>query len=196
MCVCVCFRWHPGWYPRPPHPLPPRYMCKYQMHFFAHFHGFLRRPRGCSCALGCGARKRPAGTPQRNFGPRLGLVARALGGQSRMSGLIFKGLRSASLSLARPWKTHMFSDFSLLLYNIFCMTTPLKLFGSNGATAVAHQALPCVTATGNSSVCACVSCFLLSYRKWERTHSLKSGVISVIRFALGSNGCCGGRRTK
>ena len=50
----------------------------------------LRRPLVVSRALGCGARRGPAGTLRRTFGPRPGSVARALGVPSRASCLCFK----------------------------------------------------------------------------------------------------------
>ena len=56
-----------------------------QMCFLAHRHFFLFRPRVFSHALGCVARREPALTPRRKFGPWPRSVARALEVQSSKS---------------------------------------------------------------------------------------------------------------
>ena len=77
-------------------------MCARVCVFFLHLHDFLRRPRVFSHALGCGARRGPAFTQRRKFGPREGSVARALGVQSREIGQVITGVLSAELE---PSKT-------------------------------------------------------------------------------------------
>ena len=77
-------------------------MRKYYIRFLARLHAPVRRLRVFfSRFLLRGTQER---TLRRTLGPRPGSVARALGVQSRASWLFFNGLRSASPSLAVPWK--------------------------------------------------------------------------------------------
>ena len=111
-------------------------------------------------AAGLSSRSRLWGTQgarvysRRKFGPRSGCVARGPGVQSRAIWQVITGLLSASPSRAGQWKLHKIF-FALLLmllllwYHV-CITPSLKLSsslfcGSNGSTAVAHQAIPFVT---------------------------------------------------
>ena len=77
---------------------------------FRHLYAFLRRPWAFSRALGCGARRRPACTLRRKFGPRAGSVGRALGVQSREVWQVITGLLSAELrEPSREWKNSCFA---------------------------------------------------------------------------------------
>ena len=67
-----------------------------------HLNAFLRRPCVFSRAVGCGACRAAACTPRREFGPRAGFVARALGVQSSEIWQVITGLLSAALG---PCKT-------------------------------------------------------------------------------------------
>ena len=59
-------------------------------------------------------------------------------------------------------ETPQFESFALLLlvYHVYITPSPnlssSLLCGSHGTTALAHEALPFVTATDGASVCACV----------------------------------------
>ena len=88
---------------------------------------------------------------RRKFGPRPGSVARALGVQSSASRQIITGSLSAELEPRRTMETQQFRDCVLLLLYHVCITPSLRLSssllcGSHCATAVAHQALPLMTA--------------------------------------------------
>ena len=90
------------------------------------------------------------------MGPRPGSVARALGVQTRANSQEIMGSLSAE---PERRKTFFLVSCLLLLYHT-CITPSFKLSssllcGSHGATAVAHQALPFVTATDGASECAC-----------------------------------------
>ena len=84
---------------------------------------------------------------------------------------IYTGLRTATPSRPGPWKPH---NFSLLLCCCYS-TQPLQassslLCGSHGTTAVAHQALPILTATEGALVCVYVTCVLSSYEIGTKTY--------------------------
>ena len=119
----------------------------------------LGRPRVVSRALRCGASRGPACTPRRKRGSRPGSVARALGVQSRTIWQVVMGSCSATPDRSGPWKPHVF------LFFFFALSSQLQpsitpshklssslLCDSHGTSAVAHQALPVVTATDGASL--------------------------------------------
>ena len=135
---------------------------------------FYALPRFSLPGLRCGARRGPACTlrERRNFGPRLGSVAGALGVQSRESWPSPKGLRSTTPSHAGPREAQYFS-FSLCCCCHIALSRSLRC-GGHDTAAVAHRALHPVAATDSSaSACECVACFLSSYTSiantWEET---------------------------
>ena len=131
-------------------------MCK--MYFFAYcWQPFLFRPRVFPRALGFGVRRGPECILRHKFAPRTGSVAHVLGVESRASWVIFTGLRSATPSRQGPWKPHNFS-FSVCCccyHTVLQLSSSLRC-GSHDTIAIAHQALPFVTATDGASVCAYV----------------------------------------
>ena len=133
----------------------------YEMHLFCTLPCISLPAAGVFSALGCGARRGPACTLQSKIGPRPGSVARALGVQSCASWLCFTGLLSAT-PRRRAAADHGNPSFSAILLWC-CSITPSHqlpssvLCGSDGTTAVVHQAFLFVTATGGASMCVRVS---------------------------------------
>ena len=108
-------------------------------------------------------------------GPRPGSVARALGVQSRASWLVCH---------AGPWKPHSLVFFFPALLQL----SSSLLRGSHDTAALAHQALPFVTAADGASVCVCVCvpCFL---SPWETATNTIPRTDQFLGF-------CAGRRRK
>ena len=98
-----------------------------------------------------------------SFGYRTGSVARALGVQSRTSWIFFKGSHSAPPSRPPLQETPPFQRAAAVSHRPFQLSSSL-LCGSDGTTAVAHQALPFVTATDGASVCAMFPAVLYEIR--------------------------------
>ena len=120
-------------------------------------------------------------TPRRRCGSRPGSVARALGVQRREIWQAITGSLSTSPSLAGQLNPHNLGFFplALLLYHV-CITPSHKLSSSllcasHGTTAVAHQALPFVTATDGASLCTCACHVSCPPEKKERTHNILRG---------------------
>ena len=138
-------------------------------------------------ALGCGAHKGGALTPQGMCGSPPGSLVRALGAQSGAICQVITGSLSASPSLEGQWRLHKLR-FLLLLHDVF-ITPSLKLSssllcGRHCTTAVAHRNLRFVTADG-ASMCACAMfCVDLGTRN---EHKISREVHLV--------GCCAGGRT-
>ena len=143
-----------------------------------------------SSGRGSSSRSRLRGTQggrvytRRKFRARPGSVARALGVRSHASWQEITGSLSAEPEPCRTTETP-YSALLLLLYQV-CITPSRKLsrsllWGSHGTTAVAHQALPYVTAKDSASVCARARARHVSYRN---EHIISREV----------QGCCAGRR--
>ena len=152
------------------------FMSEYQ-YTFLHIGDPFSSGRGsflALCAAGCAGGRLYY---RRKFGPRPGSVARALGAKSRD----LASNREISFRPAEPRRTmesppFFFAPLLLLLLYRVCITPSLKLSssllcGSQGTTAVTHQALPAVTATDGASVCACVPCCLSTWEIGINTYS-------------------------
>ena len=126
-------------------------------------------PRVFCCALGCGARFPHVWGP---VGLRGSRPRRSKSGElASTNGIAFR--------LAEPrrtMETPQFNGFALLLCHV-CIASSIKLSSSllccsHGTTAVAHQALPFVTAMDGASVCVLVWAMFPVYLGNRNEHNI------------------------